>query len=282
MREKILKELETKADIPAFPNVLTRLNLILDDENAGLDDVAKVVMLDPVLSGRVLSYANSSVFGGVKADSFSTAVARLGLDELKKLAYSLKVKDFFAKFDIIDTHSFWKHNISVAELSQRLVKYVNVSQSCQNIAYFSGLMHDIGIIVFFYIMPGAYLDFLEDYDGNIPLEQAESKAFGIDHAELGAFFLEKKWKLPAKITGAVRGHHLPVSSNQEIQNAAGLIHIADSICRSQGFSYGVESSDASFRSEIWEMLGFSLDHVFPIIKDMEEAVLKAEMILGIK
>ncbi|MCB9481245.1 MAG: HDOD domain-containing protein [Desulfobacteraceae bacterium] len=281
MKEKILKELEKRVDIPAFPNVLARLNLILNDENADLDDVAKVVMLDPVLSGKVLSYANSSVFGNVKVDSFSTAVARLGLDELKKIAYSLKVKDVFVKLDMVDIHSFWKHNLSVAELSQRLARYVNVSEASANLAYFSGLMHDIGIIVFFYIMPGAYLDFLENFDGTLPLEQAEMEAFGIDHAELGAFFLEKKWNLPVQIVGAVRGHHLPVSTNADIQNAAGLIHIADSICRSQGFSYGVECSDSSFRSEIWEMLGFSLDDVFSIIKDMEEAVLKAETILGI-
>lgn len=191
MKEKILKELEKRVDIPAFPNVLARLNLILNDENADLDDVAKVVMLDPVLSGKVLSYANSSVFGNVKVDSFSTAVARLGLDELKKIAYSLKVKDVFVKLDMVDIHSFWKHNLSVAELSQRLARYVNVSEASANLAYFSGLMHDIGIIVFFYIMPGAYLDFLENFDGTLPLEQAEMEAFGIDHAELGAFFLKK-------------------------------------------------------------------------------------------
>jgi HD-like signal output (HDOD) protein len=282
MREKILNQLEKKIDIPAFPNVLTKLNFILNDKKADLDDVAKVVMLDPVLSGRVLSYANSSVFGNVKIDSFSTAVARLGLDDLKKLAYSLKVKDIFLKFDMVDIHSFWKHNISVAELSQRLARYVKVSEACANLAYFSGLMHDIGIIVFFYIIPESYLDFLEDFDGSVPLEQAEMQTFGIDHAELGAVFLDKKWKLPIEIVGAVRGHHLPVNSNSDIQNAAGLIHIADSICRNQGFSYGVECSESSFRSEVWEMLGFSLDDVFPIIKDMEEAVLKAEIILGIK
>ncbi|MDY0361120.1 MAG: HDOD domain-containing protein [Desulforegulaceae bacterium] len=282
MREKILKELEKKTDIPAFPNVLTRLNLVLNNKNADLEDVAKVVMLDPVLSGKVLSYANSSLFGSVKVDTFSTAVARLGLDELKKIAYSLKVKDIFIKLEMVDIHSFWKHNLSVAELSYRLARYVNVSETSASLAYFSGLMHDIGIIVFFYLIPESYLDFLEDFEGTIPLEQAEMKTFGIDHAELGGIFLEKKWKLPNEIIGAVKGHHFPVSSNCEIQNAAGLIHIADSICRNQGFSYGVECSESSFRSEIWEMLGFSLDDVFPIIKDMEEAVLKAEIILGIK
>jgi len=282
MRKKILNMLEKNIDIPAFPNVLARLNLILNDKKADLNDVAKVVMLDPVLSGRVLSYANSSVFGNVKIEKFSTAVARLGLDELKRLAYSLKVKDLFLKFDIIDIHNFWKHNLSVADLSQRLAKYVKVSETSANLAYFSGLMHDIGLIIFLYIIPGAYFDFLEDFDPNIPIEEAEMKTFGIDHAELGAIFLEKKWNLPIEIVGAVRGHHLPVNNNADIQNAAGLIHIADSICRSQGFSYGVEFSESSFRSEIWEMLGFSLDDVFPIIKDMEDAVLRAEIILGIK
>lgn len=281
MRKKILEELEKTIDIPSFPNVLAKLNKVLADPNAGLEEISSIVLLDPALSGRVLSYANSSLFGIGKADSFKTAVARIGMERLKKLAFSLKVKDFFKKFENLDIYSFWKHNISVAELSQRLAKYVHVSSTSENIAYFSGLLHDVGIIVFFYIMPGAYLDFLETYDGIIPLEKAENETFGIDHAELGAYFLETKWNLPNEIVEAVRGHHLPVSSNKEIQAAAGLVHIADSICRSQGFAYGIENQESSFRSEVWEMLGFSLDDVFPIIKDMEEAVANSEEILNI-
>ena len=130
-------------------------------------------------------------------------------------------------------------------------------------------------------MPGAYLDFLESYNGTVPLEKAEQETFGIDHAELAACFLEEKWKINSEIVEAVRGHHLPVNSNLEIQAAAGLVHIADSICRSQGFAYGIEYQESSFRSEVWEMLGFSLDDVFPIINDMEEAVANAESILSI-
>lgn len=281
MREKILNELEKTNDIPSFPNVLAKLNKVLGDPNASLDEVAAIVLLDPALSGRVLSYANSSFFGIGKADSFKTAVARIGMERLKKLAFSLKVKDFFKKLEKLDIYSFWKHNISVAELAQRLAKYVKVSETSENIAYFSGLLHDIGIIVFFYIMPGAYFDFLETYSGAIPLEKAESQTFGIDHAELGAFFLEQKWNLPKEIVEAVRGHHLPVSSNSDIQAAAGLVHIADSICRFQGITYGLENQEAAFRSEVWEMLGFSLDDVFPIINDMEEAVANSERILSI-
>lgn len=279
MKDKILVELDKGIDIPPFPNVLAKLNFVLNDDNIDIDEVVSVVLLDPALSGRLLSYANSAVFGNIKADSFKTALQRIGIDRLRKLAFSLKVRDFFKNFEVIDTYRFWKHSISVAELSQKLVKYVKVSKLSENIAYFSGLFHDIGIIIFFYIMPGAYLDFLEGYDGSFPLEEAERKAFGIDHAELGAYFLKKKWKLPKEIVEAVRGHHLPVNKNKDIQIAACLVHIADSICRSQGFAYGIEFEESSFRSEVWEMLGFSLDDVFYIIEDMEDVIKNAEEIL---
>lgn len=279
MRDKILNELSKKADIPSFPNVLSKLNTVFQDPDAGLDEISSIIVLDPALSARILSYANSALYGIGKADSFKTAISRIGLERLKKLVYSLKVKDFFTKFESLDIYNFWKHNISVAELSQRLAKYIKVSDTSENIAYFSGLLHDVGIIIFFYIMPGAYLDFIEDYDGSIPLEKAEFDKFGIDHAELGAFFLEHKWQIDKKIVEAVRGHHLPVNANSDIQAASGLVHIADSICRSQGFTYGIESHESSFRSEVWEMLGFSLDDVYNIISDMEEAVANAESIL---
>lgn len=279
MRDTILNELSKKADIPSFPNVLSKLNTVFQDPDTGLDEISSIIVLDPALSARILSYANSALYGIGKADSFKTAISRIGLERLKKLVYSLKVKDFFTKFESLDIYNFWKHNISVAELSQRLAKYIKVSDTSENIAYFSGLLHDVGIIIFFYIMPGAYLDFIEDYDGSIPLEKAEFDKFGIDHAELGAFFLEHKWQIDKKIVEAVRGHHLPVNANSDIQAASGLVHIADSICRSQGFSYGIESHESSFRSEVWEMLGFSLDDVYNIISDMEEAVANAESIL---
>jgi len=281
MRRKILDELFKSDDLPSFPNVLSKLNQVLNDPNASLDDIALIVSLDPGLSARVLSYANSALFGIGKADSFKTAVARIGMERLKKLAFSLKIKDFFKKLEPLNINDFWKHNISVAELSQRLAKYVNVSELSETIAYFSGLLHDIGIIVFFYIMPGAYFDFLEKYNGELPLEKAEYEAFGIDHAELGAYFLGERWHLPQEIVEAVRGHHLPVGSTSEIQVAAGLVHIADAICRSQGFAEGLEMSGTYFRSEVWEMLGFSLDDVASIIEDMEEAVLNAERIINI-
>lgn len=71
-------------------------------------------------------------------------------------------------------------------------------------SFLSGLMHDVGILVFDYLIPENYYDFLHTKDidnSDQSLESLELAIYGIDHQELGAMFLKKWWVMPPLVIG---------------------------------------------------------------------------------
>ena len=218
MRAKILDLIEKKGDLPAFPDILTKLQKILDTPYAGVADVTRLIKMDPVLAGNILKISNSAYYksGYEKIETLQTSVNKLGLEKIRQLAFSLKITKMFSHNKLIDSFEFWKHSLAVANFTEMLSQYTKVSQENRSIARLAGLMHDIGIMVFCYIIPDEYSVFLENVNKEeIPLEKQEEKAFGIDHQETGAKFIEKWWQMDKQIVRTVRYHHLPFDGTGE-------------------------------------------------------------------
>lgn len=88
-------------------------------------------------------------------------------------------------------------------------------------------MHDIGIMVFCYLIPDEYIEFLRSVqDEEVPLEVREYKKFGIDHPELGAVFIKKWWQVDDHILQAVRYHHFPFVGLESDKRCEQMVHIA--------------------------------------------------------
>ncbi|MCP4724546.1 MAG: HDOD domain-containing protein, partial [bacterium] len=213
MREKIIDLMNNKGDLPPLPDVLVKLQQIIDDPRTGIPDIVKILEMDPVLAAKIMSVSNSVHYtrGAGASKTLLMAVNKIGRNELLKIVYSIELSKMFSDNRIMDYTDFWKHCLSVAVMTQSLCKRLNFEEDYLDIAYLTGLLHDVGIMVFAYLVPDEYKNFLSATQGDDEesFERQEINTFGIDHSELGGMFISKWWDLDDRISQAIKYHHFP-------------------------------------------------------------------------
>ncbi|MFO7754234.1 MAG: HDOD domain-containing protein [Desulfobacteraceae bacterium] len=286
MRKKILSLIDKKGNLPVFPDILVRLQKVMDDPYAGMNDIARIIELDPALAGRILHVSNSAFYhtGYDRIDSLPTALNRLGMEKIRQLVFSIELTKLFSDSRLINPVQFWKHSLAVANFTRLLSRYAaDMDPALENTAYLSGLMHDVGIMVMAYLIPAEYARFLENLSQEeIPLEKQEERAFGIDHPEAGARYIEKWWHLDAKIVNSVRYHHLPFMGSENDRRCEQLVHLANGICTSHGQSNGIACYNPVFNPGAWEAMDLSLADAEKMMEDVDVAVHRAMELIGQK
>ncbi|MGP0566373.1 MULTISPECIES: HDOD domain-containing protein [unclassified Nitrospina] len=214
MREHILEIIQEKKNIPPLPDILHRLEAKIGSPKSQVSDIAILIETEPILSGRLIQLSNSVFFGGTgcKVEKLPDAIIRLGLKMILDLAYTLELPKLFLRESALNQKKFWQHSLAVAILARLLAENLKPLNCDPDPCYLSGLMHDIGIMVFSFVIPKEYGQFLKDVRGiNQPLHALEQKRFGIAHPELGAEFIRKWWPIPSNVVLAVEKHFLQVS-----------------------------------------------------------------------
>ena len=99
MRERILEMVRTNPNLPPLPEILFGLQKIIDDPDCEVEDVYRLIKTDPVLSGRLITLANSAFFGTGKDETrnLEDAVVRLGMKQVMDLVYALELPKTFKK-----------------------------------------------------------------------------------------------------------------------------------------------------------------------------------------
>ena len=74
-------------NLPTLPGVALKIIETVKDENANLDELGRILSLDPPLSGKILRLINSAFYAlPAKVTSISHAVKLLGINAVKKVA----------------------------------------------------------------------------------------------------------------------------------------------------------------------------------------------------
>ncbi|HOX53610.1 MAG TPA: HDOD domain-containing protein, partial [Fibrobacteria bacterium] len=215
--ELILKE---GVQLPSLPEVLLKLDRELASEEADLAKIAKLVGMDPVLSGQVLRLANSSWYnpGGKSIQDLSRALVRLGIPTTRDLVHALVIPALFPKQgSAIDLARFWRHSFAVALFAQAIGKRLRLDRQEMEVLWTAGLLHDIGALVFDLVSKENFRRILKlcnedpfadpkEEMSSVDLPSLEREWMGADHASLGAVFLQKYWKLPDPIVWCIRYH----------------------------------------------------------------------------
>ena len=108
MRERILELIQTNPDLPPLPEILFGLQKIIDDPDCEVEDVYRLIKTDPVLSGRLITLANSALFGTGRDETrdLQDAVVRLGMKQVMDLVYALELPKTFKKSKAFDQIEF--------------------------------------------------------------------------------------------------------------------------------------------------------------------------------
>ncbi|WP_216352427.1 HDOD domain-containing protein [Pseudomonas oryzihabitans] len=182
--------------LPSIPKVAQELIQQFDDPDSSIEDVARNLALDPVLSAKVLRLANSVRFRGVRpSTSIEGAAIRLGFDALRTLVLASAVTAAFRHNPSFDPRDFWQHSFDVASICRVLARQAGADAET---AFTCGMLHSIGELLIRTAAPDIAVRIDAEQRAPVPAEQA----IGFGYPEVGAE-LARRWQLPVVIQHAI-------------------------------------------------------------------------------
>jgi diguanylate cyclase (GGDEF)-like protein len=205
--ESLLKRLE---NLPTLPGIALKILEAVKNEKTNLDELGKILSLDPPLSGKILGLINSAFYSlPKKVTSVSHAVNLLGLNTVKKVAlgFSLLHLGKTNPEDEFNYAEFWRDSVTAGVVCRLLAK--EVLPPLVEDGFTLGLLHDIGRLSLNQSMPKQYNLVLKERQHSLcDYYQAEKQILGFTHMELGGALI-KQWGLPDFFYETVQRHHLP-------------------------------------------------------------------------
>ena len=282
MRDSLIALVEEKGNIPPLPDILVRLESKIEDPKSNISDIAVLIETEPILAGRMIQLSNSVFFsrGGDKVENLSQAIIRLGLKMILDLAYTLEVPKLFMKGKGINQNRFWQHSLAVAILSRILNQRLEGLRIEQDMCYLSGLMHDIGIMVFNYLIPEEYSAFLKTVrSAERPLHDLEIQKFGIAHPELGSLFIQKWWPVPEEVVTSVGKHFLTMSDQGKKYPILLVVIIANAITNTYDMGNGISDLEEPLDYNFLTQQGLSREALEEIVDETRESLFLAKEVL---
>jgi HD-like signal output (HDOD) protein len=219
--------------LPPFPQVALQLLQMANNENVQLHQLSNLISSDPAFASEVLTIANSLLYAPrFPASSVLQAIAVLGANNLQGLCLTVGVRAFMGKtLKQPAMRAIWRHNLACALIADQLA---SVGFMDRDIAYTSGVMHDIGRLALAVIRPKEYSLLLGSHSGPpASILEAEREIFGWDHCEAGRQLIID-WKLPAEFEAIVAEHHAPRQKDGS-WNMADLINVSCRMADTAGF-----------------------------------------------
>ncbi len=240
--EKISKRIEEK---PLPSMVAFEILKVIEDENHSLKQVVKLVENDASLTTEVLKVANSATyFRGMPVNTVNRAVLVLG--EMMVVGVAICASSSIVFNSALEGYEspegdMWEHSLRAAIASREIAKYTK-NKVTPGLAFTSGLLHDIGKSVISEFLVGTAADMTEACEkGKVhDFLEAERKAVGTDHAEVGCQLAEK-WGLPVALKTVIKQHHSPVKADAKHIALVYTVHLGDLIAMLGGYGTGVDA-----------------------------------------
>ena len=197
-------------DIPAQPEAIVRLTLLLADDDVDLHALARLIEADMALASAVLRAVNSSLYGlRNRVQSVQQAITYLGLGEIAAVTLEMGLRAVFPP--ALELQPLWQRASRRGLLMGRIGAALGVDPWA---AHSAGLFEECGKAVLFRHDAARYRPLLAAAQDDCDLLYVEHAAFGISHDALGAALCER-WGLAAAAVASVR-HHVTVQVTREL------------------------------------------------------------------
>lgn len=168
---------------PTHAQLALKIKTALDDPDCSVDQAARLIQADPLLSARAVGMANSVAYNrsGREVSDVKTAVNRLGFSTLRTLAMALVTRQMAggggSPGQQAAARQLWERTAHVAALARVLAQ--KVTGQNPETALFAGLVQDIG--GFYLISRAAQFPALLRIEAPLAVELAEgSESSGAD------------------------------------------------------------------------------------------------------
>lgn len=193
---------------------------LLKNPDVSIEKLAGLVKTEPLMSTKILAYANSAAIrgGGNEITELATAIMRIGFDAVRTVSYTLSVEQIIRSRHMLPfqqlSSTIWDHSLAVAAIARILAKRQRMNGEK---AFFMGMIHDIGA---FYLLFRCSQDAEVAADRDALIELVFQWHDGIGHALLSAM------DQPEEILTAVQDHEAP-STVTTLNNWTTILTCAD-------------------------------------------------------
>ncbi len=260
-------------ELPASPAVINLVLGMTSDFNTDIKGLSKALSADQTLTAKILKLSNSSFYSRAQGvATLEEAVMILGFFTLRSLVIATATHGLFGN-DRPDSpeHKLWEHSLATGMASRVIAQEINRAKVEE--AFISGLMHDIGKLIFLQKMPEAYNEIIEKVEnGRITFKDAETESFGFTHAALGSILMIK-WSFPQELIDAVADHHKPekFTAISGCSTLAPIINLADAMAKSIGVDFGQKAPESLSELESAKQLGLDGTAIETILNELLEA-----------
>jgi HD-like signal output (HDOD) protein len=220
--QQLAANLRPELDLPAFPQVVRRLQVALLRDTTTIKDIVAIISSEPVLSARFMQMANSAAMnpGGTPVASLNNAVNRLGFNLVRTVstAFALRQLSRDSSLGAIrpDLEQVWKTSNEVASICYAVAKQAFGRQPDE--AMMAGLLHSIGRL---YILLHAHQN-----DPTLRDDPAFAGILETWQPVIGKAILEA-WGLPQRICEAVENQdYLLAGGSAELEPLTRLLSAA--------------------------------------------------------
>jgi putative nucleotidyltransferase with HDIG domain len=212
--------------LPPFSPVAIRLLQLANHENVQLHELSDLISSDPAFAGEVLIIANSLLYAPrTPVCSILHAIAVMGANQLQGMCLTVGVRAYLGKWlNLPAMRDLWRHNLACALIAEGLA---SAGFMDKDIAYTSGILHDIGRFALAVIRPDEYAALLSGHCGSsASILKRERELLRWDHCDAGRH-LVADWKLPSDFEAIVADHH----SSRRIDGCWGMSELIKVSCK---------------------------------------------------
>lgn len=200
-------------EIPAQPEVLVKLSVLMAEDEIDLLAVSALVEGDMALAAAVLKAVNSSLYGlRGRVQTVHQALTYLGMREVSAIAFEMSLRAAFPP--AAELEPVWERAAVRGLMMGRIGQMIGVDPwACHS----AGLFEECGKAVLYRHAPQHYPAMLRAAGSDAELCALEVSAFGVSHDALGAALCES-WGLAPAAVASVR-HHVVVQTSGQLPEA---------------------------------------------------------------
>lgn len=253
--------------------LVPRLLMLLENPDAGCEDLAEVIRADADLAESLVKISNSIAYAGaLRTCSLLEAILRLGMREVYRLiVQSVTCRALRGKqasgFQQLDLR---RHSLATAVAAQTLSQQMAVDDP--DVAFTAGLLHDIGKVSVIDKQRAESQWGLGrcEMDGAAYIDERE--ALNGDHGEAGARLL-RNWNFPERVVESVRCHHCPLNATAEdSRSLAALVYTANVLAHRIGEGTGSPTYAAEPDSQTLSTIGLAPADLAHFERETEHAM----------
>lgn len=140
-------------ELASFPDIVLRVRIALDNPDTTSENLATILCVDPVLASRILILANSTFYnaGGIKIESLSAAMGRIGFATVRSTAIAYAVELLHTSEGLgalkSELRQTWSAALRRAAMCEVIARYC--SKLNGDTAFIAGLLNQIGVLYIF-------------------------------------------------------------------------------------------------------------------------------------